>query len=205
MVITLNDKPLIEPFSIYIPDISFDVLLKYATEDISCELLNGVLVIHSPASFMHESIFSFLNTLLRFYGTAHSLGIPIGSRFMTKLSEKWAPEPDIMFLTPEDQKNLKENYLLGPPSVVFEILSKTTRNDDLEKKLPQYLKLGVKEIWIIDPKQKNVTLHWQGDSKIFQDNTWVKSKIIQGFKIKVSWLWDPNSLAVSDVLKEIEK
>ncbi len=127
MVITLNDKPLIEPYSIYIPDSSFDALLKYATEDVSCELLDGVLVIRSPVTFLHESIFRFLITLLGLYGAAHSLGLPVGSCFMIKLSGKWAPEPDILFLTPENQKNLKENYFLRPPSVVFEILSKGTR------------------------------------------------------------------------------
>lgn len=205
MVITLNDKPLIEPYSIYVPDISFETLLEYANEDISCELLDGVLVIRSPASFLHESIVSFLNTLLRSFGTAHSLGIPIGSRFMIKLSEKWAPEPDIMFLTPEDQKNLRENYFVGAPSVVFEILSITTRDDDLKKKLPQYLQLGVKEVWIIDPKQKSITLHWKDTSTTFQGYDWVKSKIIQGFKIQVAWLWNPNSLVISHIVEEIEK
>lgn len=124
---------------------------------------------------------------------------------MIKFSEKWAPEPEIMFLTPEDQKKLKETYILGPPSVVFEILSKTTRNDELEKKLPQYLKFGVKEVWLIDPEQKNVTLHWKDASKTFKANAWVKSIIIEGFKIKVSWLWDPNKHSPSDILKEIEK
>ncbi len=205
MVITIDDKPLIEPYSIYIPEVSFETLLKFATEDISCELLDGVLVIRSPASFLHESIFSFLNTVLRIFGTAHSLGIPVGSRFMIKLSEKWAPEPDLMFLTFEDQKNLKENYFIGPPSVVFEILSKTTRNDDIEKKLPQYLKFGVKEVWLIDPEKKCVMLHWSDSSETYYQDAWVHSKIILGFKIRVSWLWTPNSYSIPDILQEIDE
>ncbi len=205
MVITINDKPLLEPYSIYIPEASFKMLLSFATEDISCELLDGVLVIHSPASFLHESIFSFLDTILRFYGTAHSLGVPVGSRFVIKLSEKWAPEPDLMFLTFEDQKKLRDAYLTGPPSVVFEILSKTTREDDVEKKLPQYLKFGVKEVWLIDPEKKCVILHESASSESYYKDAWVCSKVISGFKINVSWLWNPNSQSIPAILQEIEQ
>ena len=205
MVLILNDKPLIEPYSIYIPESTFEKVLEFATEDISCELLDGVLVIRSPASSQHESIFKFLLTILELYGTNHSLGIPLGSRLMLKLSEKWAPEPDLMFLTPDDQKKLKENYFEGPASVVFEILSKTTRNDDIEKKLPQYLTSGVTEVWLIDPANKLITLHWADSNKTFQVNEWVRSRIITGFKIKSIWLWNPRSKTILEALGEIEK
>ncbi len=203
-ILTINNKPIIEPYSIYIPEISFENLLKYANEDISCELLDGVLVIHSPASFKHESIFKFLLTLLEIYGTKKKIGTPFGSRFMMKLSDKWAPEPDIMFLTPEDQINLQENYLLGPASVVFEILSKTTRIDDLEKKLPNFLKFGVKEVWIIDPEEQKVEIHWPTAKSTFSDDTWVTSKIITNFKIKMSWLWEPDKKSVLEAFNEIK-
>lgn len=204
MVITLNNKPLIEPFSIYIPEMSFEDLLKFANEDISCELLNGVLVIRSPASYQHETIFKFIITLLELYGSKYSLGSPLGSRFMIRFSKDWAPEPDIMFLLPNDKKYLKDNYIDGPPSVVFEILSKTTRNDDIEKKLPKYRKFGVKEIWYIDPQNQNIKLYWYRNSETYDKNEWASSKIIKDFKIKVSWLWNLEKTTVVDALKELE-
>ncbi len=157
-----------------------------------------------PASFKHESIFKFLLTLLEIYGTKKKIGTPFGSRFMMKLSDKWAPEPDIMFLTPEDQINLQENYLLGPASVVFEILSKTTRIDDLEKKLPNFLKYGVKEVWIIDPEEQKVEIHWPTAKSTFSDDAWVTSKIITNFKIKMSWLWEPDKKSVLEAFNEIK-
>jgi Uma2 family endonuclease len=204
MVITLNNKPLIEPFSIYIPGMSFEDLLKFANEDISCELLNGVLVVRSPASYQHETIFKFIITLLELYGSKYSLGSPLGSRFMIRFSDDWAPEPDIMFLVPNDKKYLKDNYIDGPPSVVFEILSKTTRNDDIEKKLPKYRKFGVKEMWYIDPENKNITLHSYKNSKTYKKNDRASSTIIKDFKIKVSWLWNLNDISVLDALKQLE-
>lgn len=202
-ILTINNKLLIEPYSIYIPEITFEELLQYANEDISCELLDGVLVIHSPASFKHESIFKFLLTLLEIYGTETKIGKPFGSRFMMKLSKNWAPEPDIMFLTTDDQQHLQKNFLKGPASVVFEILSKTTRNDDLEKKLPKFLSYGVKEVWIIDPKEQKIEIHWSGKKATFSNDSWATSKIITNFKVKTSWLWNPNTKSVLEAFNEI--
>jgi Uma2 family endonuclease len=204
MGIILNDKLIPEPYSIYIPDKTFEDLLEYTNEDIACELLDGVLVIHSPASYLHESIFGFLFTLLKLYGSNHALGKPIGSRFMMKLTPDWAPEPDIMFLTGEDQDRLQDTYLSGPASVVIEILSKATRKDDIEKKTPQYLESGVREVWLIDPENKNIELFWPDLEPIIYIKGWVLSKVIQNFKIQIDWIWNPNSITELDALQEIE-
>nr|MDO8118059.1 Uma2 family endonuclease [Candidatus Sigynarchaeota archaeon] len=201
MVININDKPLIEPYVIYVQDVSFDQFLEFANEDISCELLNGVLIIHSPASYLHETIFSFLMTLLKLFVKQHDLGIVIGSRFVMKLSDKWVPEPDIMFLTREDQRRLERAYLNGPATVVFEILSKATHEDDLHKKLPKYIGEGVKEVWMIDPDKKLVEIHWKEGSTRARDAEWIASREIPTFKIQVSWLWDAEQ---HDILKTLD-
>lgn len=203
MVLTLDNKPLLEPYTIMIPEISFDRFLEFANEDISCELLDGVLIIHSPASFEHESIFKFLLILLELYSNKKSLGTPIGSHFVMKLSRKWVPEPDIIFLTPEDQKMLTDTYLDGPASVVFEILSNSNRLNDLEKKLPKYLEAGVKEVWIIDPKEKHISIHTSKNVKTFRDDQWAKSEIITGFRVKNTWLWSHPMILVETALREI--
>jgi Uma2 family endonuclease len=204
MELTLGNKPLIEPYSIYIPEKTFEDLLDFANEDLVCELLDGVLVIRSPASFLHESIVQFLTFLLRQYGNAHSLGIPVGSHFAMKLSDTWAPEPDIVFLTPTDQESLQENYLDGPASEVFEVLSKSTRSDDIDKKLPQYLQYGVQEVWFIDPESQVVTIYWNDSSEAYEGDSWAQSQIIPGFRVRVSWFWDPNNVSIIDAVTEIE-
>jgi Uma2 family endonuclease len=206
LVITLDNKPLSEPYLVHIWGKSFEQFLEFANEDISCELLNGVLIIHSPASFQHESIFKFLITILELYSSKKDIGTPLGSRFVMKLSNEWALEPDILFITNEMKKNIKTTYLDGPAEVVFEILSRSTRIDNLTQKLPQYLKSGVKEVWIIDPEEKLITIHWAKSNKKFIDDQWAESKFIKGFKIKSKWLWDsPISISVTDALTELEK
>ena len=179
MGILFHNKPLPEPYTIYIQNFNFDRYLDYAHEDIKCELIDGVLVIHSPASLEHELIFKFVLTYLELHVQERKLGLVVGSRFSMRLSSKWAPEPDIMFIASEWEKNLKDKYLDGPATVIFEILSPSTQEEDLYKKLPKYLESGVKEVWIINPREKNLIIHWEKENQKYHDEgDWAESRFI---------------------------
>jgi len=207
MGITFHNKPIPEPYTIYVQNFNFERYIEYAHEDINCELLDGVLTIHSPASLEHELIFKFLLTLLDLYIQEKKLGLVVGSRFTMKLSSKWAPEPDIMYIAASDIKDkLKETYLDGPATVIFEILSQSTREDDLNKKLPKYLASGVKEVWIIDPLEKHLTIYWkEANSNTYKEIEWAISKFIPGFRIKVDWLWKTKSISVIEKFREMKE
>ncbi len=121
-----------------------------------------------------------------------------------KLSSKWAPEPDIIFIDSNSKHRLKENYLDGPATAVFEILSQSTRDDDLNKKLPKYLEVGIKEVWIIDPMDKRVIIYWSKENfKIYKGKERAESKIIPGFRLKVDWMWHIDSISVLEKYNEL--
>ncbi|MHA1680068.1 MAG: Uma2 family endonuclease [Promethearchaeota archaeon] len=202
MVISYQDKPLPEPYTIYIKDFDFKRYMEYANEDIDCELLDGELTIHSPASLEHELIFKLILNLLDLYLQRTKLGIVLGSRFTMKLSETWAPEPDIMYISQKNEEKLKDTYMDGAANVVFEILSPATRKDDLKKKLPKYVECGVSEVWIIDPQEHKVIIHWKDENKEIQ-NGWAESKHINGFKLMIEWLWDARNLNIVEKLGDI--
>ena len=98
-------------------------------------------------------------TVLGFYLEETQTGKVYGSRFVMRLSPKWNPEPDLFVITPGKFSKIKENYFEGPADVVIEILSKATRDLDLKEKLPEYLRAGVKEVWIVDPENKTLSIH----------------------------------------------
>jgi Uma2 family endonuclease len=83
--------------------------------------------------------------------------------------------------------------LEGPAEIVIEILSKSTREIDLEKKLPAYLSFGIKEIWIIDPEEKKLSIHTQTktqDWDISQGNANARSNVLSKFYLQINWLWE---------------
>ena len=71
--------------------------------------------------------------------------------------EKTMLEPDVMIICEAD--NLKNWGIFGAPAFVAEVLSPSTRQKDMLLKLNKYLRAGVREYWIIDPKKQAVIVY----------------------------------------------
>jgi Uma2 family endonuclease len=201
-----NEKYIESPFTIIKQNVSEEEFWAFANEDIKCELLDGALIIHSPANSEHEDLFSYLMTLFRIYLDDSKLGKVFGSRLVMKLSNKWSPEPDLMIITPDKYKNLKNGRFEGPADIVIEILSESTRETDINKKLPEFLNKGVKEVWIIDPKEKTVTLHSADYVHEYKDpnsEVIIKSLVLPDFKLKINWIWDRDKFPTSVIIKNL--
>lgn len=203
MILTWQaNRPIPEPFLIQVPNFTWEAFLEFATEDISCELIGGNLIVHSPASLEYEQIFQWLLLFFNRYLKKIGKGIVLGSRFVMKLSPTWAPEPDLMIILSDLSTRLKENCLDGPADLVIEILSPATRELDLNKKLPQYIHFGVKEVWIVDPEEKEIQIHTQSSSASLEEGTEVVSKIFPDLHFETRWIWrrnqfDPVNMALS--------
>ena len=176
---------------------------RISNEDSAYELIDGVLIIHSPANEEHEDIFSYLNSLLRIYLGKTKKGKVYGSRFVMRLSSSWNPEPDLMIVTPEKYTNITPTRLEGFADVVIEILSKSTRELDLDKKLPKYLENGVKEVWIIDPMTKTISVHSSTGNLTWNDpqsEDVIRSNVFPDLVVKIKWIWNRERYPVHEII-----
>ena len=207
VLLKFREEKLLEgEYIIFQHDVSEEVFWEYVNEDSNCELIEGVLVIHSPASEEHEDIFGYLYTILRYYLEKSQSGKIYGSRFVMKLSNKWNPEPDIFIIKPENYSKIKTNYYEGPADLVIEIISKSTRELDLTKKLPEFLKSGVKEVWIIDPDNKEITVYSkdkQSKYSDFKSSSIVKSSVLPELQFQVNWLWSREKFPITSILSKM--
>lgn len=183
------------------PGVSEEEFWEIANEDTNFELIDGVLLIHSPASTEHEEIFKYLLQIISYYLERTAKGMVIGSRLVMRLSPKWNPEPDLMVILKESVGRVKETRVEGPAEVVIEILSPSTRDTDTGKKLPKYLEAGVKEVWILDPANKEITLHDPGATRVMDKK--IDSKILPGLSIKCEWIWKRDEYPASTIIDKI--
>ncbi len=206
MTLMVGNKSITKEYIVHVRGVTFEEFLEFANEDISCELLNGVLVIHSPASYKHQTIVRFLLTLLDQIGLQQKIGRALGAPFIVKLDPNWAPEPDIIFYRSSKKGSIKDTFFDGTPDIVIEILSPSNRDDDLNTKLPKYLALGIPEVWIIDPEDSTLTIHQTGqDPVIFsKPESLVGSKIFPEIQFRLNWLWDEDMNPI-DALKQLLK
>ncbi|MEQ8175696.1 MAG: type II toxin-antitoxin system prevent-host-death family antitoxin [Syntrophomonadaceae bacterium] len=68
-------------------------------------------------------------------------------------------QPDIMVICDLEEKLNDNDYYMGVPELVVEILSEGTRSKDLIKKLDLYMSCGVHEYWIVNPLNREVTVY----------------------------------------------
>jgi len=124
---------------------------RYAPEDQKAELIDGVMIMHSPPLVIHEKLQGFLYTLLRTYVEESDLGEVLGSRTPVELEVEQTYEPDILFVARERAGIVESKGVFGAPDLVIEILSAGTVHYDRGSKFRAYERAGVRELWLIDP------------------------------------------------------
>ena len=72
------------------------------------------------------------------------------------LSDFDVVQPDVIWLSETSQAYLTEANVQGPPDLVVEILSPSSRRQDQSIKLDLYQRFGVREYWLVDPEVAEV-------------------------------------------------
>ncbi len=90
-------------------------------------------------------------------------------------------QPDIMIICDLEEKLNEDDYYKGVPSLVVEVLSKSTKRKDLIKKLDLYMSCGVNEYWIVNPDNKEVTVYLFEDNNISNNTTYKNNEAAQSF------------------------
>jgi Uma2 family endonuclease len=65
-------------------------------------------------------------------------------------------EPDLFVVTGDQAGILTEKNVQGPPALVVEVLSKSTRKRDAQTKRRLFERTGVREYWLVDPELDTV-------------------------------------------------
>lgn len=118
------------------------------------ELIEGEFYAAPSPNTSHQRTSRKLEILLEDFVTRNDLGEMFHAPYDVVLSDEDVVQPDILFVSKERSHIITEKNIQGAPDLVIEILSTSTAYMDLVKKKKLYAKSGIKEYWIIDPKEK---------------------------------------------------
>ena len=173
--------------------LTFEEFCDFIDEDQKAHLINGVMIMESPASNTHEDLFGFLYTILRLYTSRKKSGIVRGSRTIIRFSEYSGAEPDVLFVSNANHHIVKSQYIDGPPDMIVEIVSPSTRHLDKGKKRKLYAQFGVKEYWLIDPSRVTAEFFYNHQGNWMplpvDENGIFHSKVLKDFWLRVDWLF----------------
>ena len=151
------------PFILKSEGHSFQDFLKISEEKGKWEILEGTIIMHSPASFRHERVVSRITA--EFVKKLPDIGDVFGSNAVYRFSEKTGLAPDVSFVRKERLHLVKGSYFQGPPDVAVEVISPSTQKYDVEEKLPLYKKAGVPIIIYTFPHEGKV-LVWRKEERM---------------------------------------
>jgi Uma2 family endonuclease len=120
------------------------------------EILDGGPVVTPAPSPAHQRISRRLERQIEayFHGSA-------GEMFHAPIDLILATgdivQPDIVVVSNPGQ--VSKRGIEGPPLLIVEILSPSTRDNDLGLKARRYAELGVAHYWIVDPEAKKLDCH----------------------------------------------
>jgi len=97
--------------------------------------------------------------------------------------------PDVAWWSEGHEPPIGPGAIGTVPDLVVEVLSPATRANDVGPKRRQYLDAGVRELWLVDPAARSVTVVRQsGDSRL-GDSDELTSPLLPGLAIAVSDLF----------------
>lgn len=128
-------------------------------EGVRGELIDGEIYMMAPPSTIHQKIVGHL--FMAIGNHIHTKGgncQPFVAPFGVLLSGKDNyVEPDITVICDPDKIN--EKGCEGAPDWVIEVVSPGSHRNDYMIKLFKYRTAGVREYWIVDPRDKSVTIY----------------------------------------------
>ena len=187
--------------------VTFEKFYEAVEESRQADLLDGRIIRDSSPTPKHARIVRWLTTILTFFTERFDLGEVFPAPMAVKLSAYQTPEPDLFFISKKRQKLVDDRYADGAPDICIEIISKTSRKRDRDRKFVLYTDHGLQEYWMID------SIFDTGKFYENQAGEWVaiqpdeqrrlRSKILPGFWLKPEWLKAEPLPPVLQALQEI--
>jgi Uma2 family endonuclease len=177
-----------------IGEITYDFFSALMHEYEKGDLINGVIYLAAPENTDAAELFRWLISLMGIYVRKKKLGRVLGSRVACRLSNKNAPEPDILFVNAKRLDRIKRGGVEGPPDLAIEIVSPDSVERDYDKKRRQYQRFKIPEYWIIDEEERKVTLLRLDARGKYREVAPRKgifhSQTLEGFWLDPNWLWE---------------
>lgn len=120
------------------------------------QLIEGSLHVAPAPNRYHQHISRNIGFLILKWMEAGGRGELYYAPFDVYLDEVNVFQPDLIYVAPENIHVLTDSGAEGAPDLVVEILSPNTRKIDLGPKKHVFARLGVKELWIVDPESRAI-------------------------------------------------
>ena len=159
------------------------------------DIIDGEMIMAPSPNLQHQQILGQLFLQVYRFVSEHALGHVMFAPLdvIVQREPLRVRQPDLLFVSNE-RANILERVVEGAPDLVVEVLSPGNTRGEMESKLADYARLGVREYWIVSPEAMTVEVlkldkgSWQRDS-LSGVGDHVSSDVLPGIELEVSQLF----------------
>ena len=127
-------------------------------DDERWELLRGELFMVPSPNTAHQRIAGNLYFSLRAFVQENDIGEVFVAPFDVVLSATNVLQPDVIFVSSQQNSIITEANIQGAPALVIEVISLSSTTIDRELKRGIYAEHGVGEYWLVDPDARTISV-----------------------------------------------
>ncbi len=158
-----------------------------------CEVIDGILVekvMSTYESVLAGLILQWLNAFLE----KHPLGVALAPDGMLRILPKRTRVPDVSFIRWErfpKRKLPRDRVFAVAPDLAIEILSPGNTPTEMDLKVKEYFRAGVRLVWLIDAERRTAKVYTSPDdvSEIKESGTLDAGDVLPGFRIRLKDLF----------------
>ncbi|MCA9027060.1 MAG: Uma2 family endonuclease [Planctomycetaceae bacterium] len=160
------------------------------------ELVRGEVIEMSRPGVKHGGVCAEITRHLGNWAAPKKLGRVIANDagVQTEHNPDSVRGPDVFFIRMERLPNggYPDGWLEVPPDLCVEVLSPNDRWSEVVEKISEYFRLGVPEVWVLDPARHEVQVHLNtnGLPRTLRDGDALTSEQLPGFECAVSKLFE---------------
>ncbi len=159
------------------------------------EVIDGELYVNPPPSWEHQNTASELLMRVRHHVRARQLGHVVTAPVGVVLDAGAGVQPDLVYVSNEHADIITERGVEGTPDLVVEILSPSTRRNDLGVKMERYAGAGVPHYWIADPRTHTLEARELAGGAyevtgIYGPGDIFRPSLFPGLEIPIDELWE---------------
>ena len=158
------------------------------------ELVEGKIVEMSPVKKRHGRILVRLARRLEEHVEANRLGEVYAGDvgFILRRNPDTVRAPDLAFIRRERLPAVEEETFSSVmPDLAIEILSPSDRWTEVERKIAEYLQVGVASVWAVDPSREELRIYRPGQASITlgKHDQLEDPELLPGLKLQVAALF----------------
>lgn len=171
--------------------ITAEELLRMRDDGWKYELVAGRLLRMTPPGGVHGAVAVRLGAAIAAFVDEHRLGIVFvetGFKLANNPDTVRGPDVAVVVRNRIPATGIPKGYWQGAPDLAVEVLSPDDLRSEISEKIEQYLETGARQVWVVEPSVRRVTVYRPGASPqvLSETDTLDGGDLLPGFEYPIA-------------------